>query len=97
MINIPKRAHIFIVNQLQKEFACVIYIKPHPLNDQNAYDTLMGVDIIKDKSYFPRVDLAISHSSTLGLEYEASNVKVVWTADREQSDILNEIKHNLQS
>ena len=57
----------------------------------------MGVDIIKDKSYFPRVDLAISHSSTLGLEYEASNVKVVWTADREQSDILNEIKHNLQS
>ena len=88
---------IFIVSQLQKEFACVIYIKPHPLNDQNAYDTLMGVDIIKDKSYFPRVDLAISHSSTLGLEYEASNVKVVWTADREQSDILNEIKHNLQS
>jgi hypothetical protein len=73
-----------------------IFVKPHPLNDQNTYDTLTGIEIIKDKSYFPRVQLAISHSSTLGLEYEASGVNVIWTEGKTGKDIYEEIKRNLQ-
>ena len=36
------------------------------------------INMINDKSFYPKVDIAITYNSTLGLEYEASGISVVW-------------------
>ena len=63
-----------------------IYYKPHPLflNSMNFYlDNIKKtsnetINMINDKSFYPKVDIAITYNSTLGLEYEASGISVVW-------------------
>ena len=84
---------IDIIRTLKKGTSYEIYIKPHPLFATIAYESIEGIHLIKDKNFFPRVDLALSYESTLGLEYESSGVKVLWYKDLNKSQIINEIKN----
>lgn len=55
-----------------------VYIKPHPLFGTKKYCSADGVFVIDKKDFFPKVDLALCYESTLGIEYEASGVHVIW-------------------
>ena len=61
-----------------------IYLKPHPLFSTKGYDSLHDVPVsfVKGRFCFPQVDLAVTHYSTLGLEYEATGIPVIWHQDK---------------
>lgn len=74
---------------------CFVYVKPHPLYDNSRYKT-DGVELILDKSFFPKVDMALTYESTLGLEYETSGVHVIWWKEMTNQQIVDEIVKNLK-
>ena len=66
-----------------------LYIKPHPLYSNKKYKSIKGVKIITDRNFYPRVDLALCYESTLGLEYEASGINVIWWKGLDIKNIFN--------
>ncbi|WP_411169864.1 hypothetical protein ACH36K_05030 [Clostridium sp. MB05] len=69
-----------------------IYIKPHPRFGVSLYNSLKDeVNIITDNKFYPRVDLALAYESTLGLEYEASGVNVIWIKNKKSKSVVSEI------
>ena len=83
---------IEIINALLNLIDAKIYIKPHPLYDDSRYRLINGVFLIEKKDYYPKVDLALSYESTLGLEYEASGVKVLWWKELDNETIITLVK-----
>lgn len=61
-----------------------VLIKPHPSFATTGYREFPHerVKRIEEPRFFPRVDLVVCHASTLGLEYEASGIPVIWIAER---------------
>lgn len=55
-----------------------LYVKPHPLYEYKKYKEINAFMLIKDKDFYPKTDIVLCYESTLGLEYEASGVKVIW-------------------
>ncbi len=86
------RQEIEIILDLIRNSDYDIYIKPHPLFATIEYESIEGVNLIRDKTFFPKVDLALSYESTLGLEYENSGVKVLWYKKLNKSQLINEIR-----
>lgn len=71
-----------------------VLIKPHPLYDSSGYRRAQDATLIESRDFFPRVDVAVCYSSTLGLEYEASGIRVVWWQDKKVSEIVEMVRDN---
>lgn len=70
-----------------------IYIKPHPRFGSSMYNCVKDkVNLINDIKFYPKVDLALAYESTLGLEYEASGVKVIWIKNKRINDVIKEVE-----
>jgi hypothetical protein len=71
-----------------------VMLKPHPLFPITGYGEIRdrGVELIRDAQAFPTVDLVLSPVSTLGLEYAAAGVPVIWHADRRIDDVMVELE-----
>ncbi len=80
--------------ELLKEIYSV-YIKPHPLYDNSKYK-IDGTELVLDSDFFPKVDMALTYESTLGLEYEISGVNVIWWKEMTNQQIVDEIVKNLK-
>jgi hypothetical protein len=85
---------VVIIKSLISQYE--IYIKPHPLYSDKKYKNIKGVHIIDDRSFYPKVDLALCYESTLGLEYEASGVNVLWWKDYDIKSIYDLVKNKLK-
>jgi len=85
---------VVIIKSLISQYE--IYIKPHPLYSDKKYKNIKGLHIIDDRSFYPKVDLALCYESTLGLEYEASGVNVLWWKDYDIKSIYDIIKNKLK-
>jgi len=74
-----------------------IFVKIHPgKNDYQKYVDLQNtvnhnVEIITTAT-FPRVNIVVSYYSTLGIEYEAHNIPVLYYNQHSLDDIVNEIR-----
>jgi hypothetical protein len=70
-----------------------VYIKPHPVCSTQIYKNIQDkrVTIIMDKDMFPRVDVALCTYSTLGLEYSASGVAVIWHAKLSVKEVVKQV------
>lgn len=88
--------HMELVKKIVKRFKNVIvFVKPHPLYGTQMYKDITNLPIIliEDKKFFPKTDIAVSHYSTLGWEYEASNIPVLWMEDTDIEQLLIKIEH----
>lgn len=83
-------SEIKLIKKIVDEFE--VFVKPHPLYDATEYEKLKGVRLIKQKDFYPRVDVALCYESTLGVEYEASGVEVVWWKGMEENAIFSALK-----
>ncbi|WP_282629964.1 hypothetical protein [Empedobacter sedimenti] len=58
-----------------------IYLKPHPNQPIDYYDNMsmnLKFNLIKDKNFFPKVNLVLGYNSTLALEYSLAGVDVLF-------------------
>jgi hypothetical protein len=71
-----------------------LILKPHPIYGVGIYKGVhaLSIHILREKDTFPRVDLAICDVSTLGLEYEASGIPVVWHKDLDVDKTVEEVR-----
>lgn len=69
-----------------------VYIKPHPRYDLSVYKGAVGAILISDQNFFPKVDLALCYDSTLGLQYEASGVPVIWWIEESPASVLCKVE-----
>lgn len=69
-----------------------VYVKPHPLFSSEKYKNIEDVTIIDDRNFYPKVNLALCYESTLGLEYEASGIKVFWWKNININDVIIYVK-----
>ena len=83
-----------IINKVNEDY--IVYIKPHPNFSSKPYTDLKHTILITDKSFYPKVDIALSYESTLGIEYEASGIKVIWWKGMEIDKIIISINKALQ-
>ncbi|HYE97512.1 MAG TPA: hypothetical protein VEJ18_01325 [Planctomycetota bacterium] len=90
----PRRPRVLVIGQpvgSEKQVAILkglaragprlqLLLKPHPLYGMAPYPGIeaLPVRVVPEKDVFPRVDVAVCDVSTLGAEYEASGVPVVW-------------------
>lgn len=85
----------FIIKSLSK-MDYRIFVKIHPgKNDSQKYMTLKrtvnpNVEIISTPT-FPRAEFVVSYYSTLGIEYEAHNIPVLYYDEMSLEDIVNTI------
>lgn len=92
-----EREHAIIAELVRRRTRVHILLKPHPLFAATGYAALRaaGAELIGDPTLFPRVDIVISPLSTLGFEYAACGVPVVWHADRDAADVVGEVEELL--
>lgn len=82
---------------LSNEAGLSVAYKPHPAYD---YSKILagihpaGVDVVPASEY-PDAALAITKGSTLGHEYEAAGVNVIWWGHESQSELLGLIEMKL--
>lgn len=79
-------SEIVIANELVKRFD--VFVKPHPVYSADGYSKLKPLVRVVAKDEFPRVDLALCYESTLGLEYEASGVPVLWRKGVSENEVI---------
>ncbi|VAW45701.1 hypothetical protein MNBD_GAMMA03-833 [hydrothermal vent metagenome] len=72
-----------------------VFVKPHPLYDATEYKKLDGITLIENRGLYPKVDIALCYESTLGIEYEASGVEVVWWKGMDAGRVSSVIKNKL--
>jgi len=75
-----------------------IFIKPHPLFNTNEFNIFSQNDNIHilSKNDYPRVDLAVYESSTLGSEYKSIGIKTIKiNVNDSPNTIFNIIKDNV--
>jgi len=86
---------ILIINHIAEKFPLFfLYIKPHPSFPKKTYKIFSGkpnMKVIKEKTYYPKVDLAITSSSTLGLEYKSCGQKVFFFHELSNREILKKL------
>ncbi len=86
-------SEINFIKKLTDEFD--VFVKPHPLYDATEYKKLDDITLIEDKNLYPNVDIALCYESTLGVEYEASGVKVIWWKNMNINDIYSAVKNSI--
>jgi len=64
-----------------------VFVKPHPLYDNTEYRKLKNVIVVTDNKFYPKVNIALCYESTLGVEYEASGIPVLWWKGMSCSDV----------
>ncbi len=76
----------------------LVVIKPHPSFTNKGYVNFpeQRVRWANEPDVFPRVDVVACQRSTLGLEYEASGVSVVWLADHNVGEAWDLITRQLE-
>ena len=90
----------YIIKALSKE-NCRIYVKIHPgKNDSRKYLNLKStvnpkVEVISTPT-FPRAQVVVSYYSTLGIEYEAYNIPVLYYEEMSLDEIVEKTKHLLE-
>ena len=90
----------YIIKALSNE-NCRIYVKIHPgKNDSQRYLYLKAsenpnVEVINTPT-FPRVDVVVSYYSTLGIEYEAHNIPVLYYEEMSLDEIVEKTKDYLE-
>lgn len=90
----------FVIKSLASE-GWGVFVKIHPgKNDYSKYDDLKrtinpNVEVISTPT-FPKVDMVVSYYSTLGIEYEAYNIPVLYYEEMSIDDIVKEIKAYLE-
>lgn len=67
-----------------------IFLKPHPVFGAGIYAKVKDV-LIRDKFFFPKVNLVVCEDSTLGFEYETLGVPVIWWGHRSVDNMLSSI------
>lgn len=55
----------------------LVFYKPHPLSNSSESISKQGWKVIKDKTFFPRVDIVVSYPSTLVDEYALWEIPAV--------------------
>lgn len=89
-----------IIERLISEFPFMkILVKPHPLYGSGIYKDLCNkypVYLIKHSNLYPLVELALTSGSWLGVEYEASGVKVIWFEDLSVDEVISEISSSIK-
>ena len=85
---------IEIAKTLSNDFD--VFVKPHPLYDSSEYRKLDHLIVIDDVGFYPKVDLVLCYESTLGYEYEASDVRVVWWKGVDFNEIILQVKSSLK-
>jgi hypothetical protein len=89
----------YIIKALSDE-NCRVFVKIHPgKNDSMKYLNLKktvnpNIEIISTPT-FPRADLVVSYYSTLGIEYEAYNIPVLYYDEHSLDEIVKEIKKKI--
>ena len=71
-----------------------IYIKPHPMDNYDAYSNYLNYNpeiVILEKFDYPKVDYVISYDSTLADEYEMHDITVLKYNDENYSSRLSEL------
>ncbi len=61
-----------------------VFLKPHPVLDYNIYEKLsnqVNFKLIKERNFYPKVDIVFSYSSTLAFEYNDVGIRVVYYDD----------------
>lgn len=90
---ISKEMDMQLVNSLKNMFD--VYFKPHPWDNKKYYEYKNDVVVITDKDFYPKVKLAITYQSTLGLEYEVSGVEVIWWKNLSLDEILVKVNERM--
>lgn len=78
---------------LAKKF--IVFLKPHPVYGNGIYSESISWRIVKDGNFFPRVDLVVSGESTLGLEYEAAGIAVLYWTGKDPHEFSREVFKSL--
>lgn len=68
--------HMDFINWLSECHDVYVLYKPHPLAKESRLISAMACDIVRDKQFFPCVDMVVSYPSTLVTEYSTSGVEV---------------------
>jgi hypothetical protein len=83
--------------ELLKKLDIIVYIKPHPLFDKKPYIKVFGnlkyCILIEDNEYYPDVDTVLSGYSTLAVEYELLNKKIIWIPKETKESIFEKLKY----
>jgi hypothetical protein len=76
----------------------LVILKPHPLYPDLGYRgiDIDGVNILRERSYFPVVDVVAVTYSTLGLEYQTAGVTVIWHEKLSVEEVMTRIAQVLQ-
>lgn len=69
-----------------------VIIKPHPLFDNSEYKKIKHVTVIDDINFYPMVDVVLCYESTLGYEYEASGIQVIWFKEMSMNEIAFQVE-----
>ncbi|MCD5380584.1 hypothetical protein LR004_01535 [Candidatus Gracilibacteria bacterium] len=83
-----------IINRIGNDYT--VYVKPHPGFSPTPYYNIKNTILIEERSYYPKVDLVLNYESTLGIEYEASNIDVIWWKGMEIEELVLSIKKTLK-
>ena len=83
------RKELDVIEKIKKNY--FVIIKPHPSYPTHDYANIKNCLVLTDKNFFPRVDVALSYESTLGVEYEASGIKVIWMKEKSTEEIINQL------
>lgn len=71
----------------------MLMVKPHPRFSAAPYMPLQqeGATLILDRDIFPEIDLAICGTSTLGEQYKAAGVEVIWYDQFTNAEIVDRV------
>lgn len=84
-----------IISRINKHY--IVYIKPHPSFSFAPYSNIKNTILIKERHFYPKVDLVLNYESTLGIEYEASNIDVIWWKDKKIKELAIIIEQTLKN
>ncbi len=85
---------IEIIKRIKDNY--IVYVKPHPGFSSTPYEKIINIILIEQRHYYPKVDLVLNYESTLGIEYEASNIKVIWWKDINIDELTSIINQSLK-
>lgn len=67
-----------------------LYYKPHPLRPEPTFEG-KGLQFIRDKDRFPRVDAVISYNSALAVEYAQLGIPVLYIEEKSDEELLESL------
>lgn len=83
-----------IINNISKKFNnFTIFIKPHPSYSEKMYLKLEkgNIKIVREKNFFPKVNLVVSYKSTLAYDYENIGIPVIYHEGKTVKSVIEEV------